>query len=413
MGCHVAARVLFLAAGLLRSVGAETKDAAATDVQNTGYLTVVMDVGRLQVAKKRLLSGDPSLTPALKALRAEADGWLKQGPFSVTANALTPPSGDTHDYLSFGPYWWPDPNKKGGLPYIRRDGEVNPQSVGPDSDRQALENMSAGTETLALAWFFTGERSYAVRAGTFIAAWFLDSATRMNPHLKYGQGIPGQCEGRGIGIIETRRLIQVVNALTLLEGSEALTAEQRQAVVAWFSSYLQWLRESAYGKAESGEVNNHGTWYDAQVAQFALFTGQRELAKNILAAALQKRLAGQVSADGKQMRELARTRALTYSLVNLSGLLALAELGRQVGVDYWTFPSAKESRLRAAIDYMAVYADPQKPWPHQQITAVDRICLYPFLKQARALTGDVRYRELSAKLPQEEAMAQRANLLWP
>ena len=103
MGCHVAARVLFLAAGLLRSVGAETKDAAATDVQNTGYLTVVMDVGRLQVAKKQLLSGDQSLTPALTALRAEADEWLKQGPFSVTAKTLTPPSGDKHDYLSFGP----------------------------------------------------------------------------------------------------------------------------------------------------------------------------------------------------------------------------------------------------------------------------------------------------------------------
>lgn len=393
--------------------GAEAKDASGADVQNTGYLTVVMDVVRLRVAKERLKAGDPSLEPALKALRAEADGWLKRGPFTVTANALTPPSGDAHDYLSFGPYWWPDPNKTNGLPYIRRDGEVNPQSMGEGSDRAALENMAAGAETLALAWHFTGERAYAERAGAFIAAWFLDPATRMNPHLKYGQGIPGQCEGRGIGIIETRRLIQMVNAMTLLEGAEALSSEQRQGLQEWFSSYLLWLRESVYGKAECAAENNHGTWYDAQVAQFALFTGQRELAKNVLAAALKKRLAIQVSADGKQKHELARTRALTYSLVNLSGLLALAELGRQTGVDYWAFPSASESRLRAAIDYLAVYADPQKPWPHQQITDVSRICLYPFLQQARAFTGDARYREWGAKLPEAESKPQRANLLWP
>jgi hypothetical protein len=410
---RTSARAVAFLALLCVSAGAETKDASGADVQNTGYLTVVMDVERLRVARARALAGDQSLVPAVKALRAEADGWLKQVPFSVTANALVPPSGDKHDYLSFGPYWWPDPNRTNGLPYIRRDGEVNPQSMGAGSDRAALENMAAGAETLALAWHFTGERAYAVRACAFIAAWFLDPATRMNPHLKYGQGIPGQCEGRGIGIIETRRLIQVINAVTLLEGSEALTGEQRQGLQEWFRTYLQWLRSSEYGKAESGAENNHGTWYDAQVAQFALYTGQRELAKSILTAALKKRLAVQVSADGKQTFELARTRALTYSLVNLSGLLALAELGRQVGVDYWAFPSADESRLRAAVDYMARYADPEKPWPHQQITEVDRMCLYPFLKQARALTGDPQYLALGARLPEEAAKAQRGNLLWP
>lgn len=408
-GRIIVAAQLF-AAGRLLSADAEQ---AGADVQNTGYLTVVMDAGRLRIAKERLKAGDPRLEPSLKALRAEADGWLRRGPFSVTDNALAPPGGDTHDYLSFGPYWWPDPGKKNGLPYIRRDGEVNPQSMGPGSDRAALESMAAGAETLALAWRFTDERAYAARAADYIRTWFLDPATRMSPHLKFGQAIPGRCEGRGIGIIETRRLLQMVNAVALIDGSQALTREQLQGLQAWFRAYLQWLLASEYGKAEGGAENNHGTWYDAQVACFALYTGQRELAKTQLTSALKKRLAAQVSSDGKQKLELARTRALTYSLINLSGLLALAELGRQVGVDYWAFPSAQESRLRAALDYMAVYADATKPWPHQQITEVSRSSLYPFLQQARAFTGDARYRELSAKLPEEATKAQRANLLWP
>ncbi|WP_146531059.1 alginate lyase family protein [Novipirellula artificiosorum] len=44
--------------------------------------------------------------------------------FSVTDGGVVPPSGDPHDYMSVGPYWWPDPNKDDGLPYIRRDARV-------------------------------------------------------------------------------------------------------------------------------------------------------------------------------------------------------------------------------------------------------------------------------------------------
>ena len=28
---------------------------------------------------------------------------------------------------SVGPYWWPDPSKPDGLPYIRKDGHKNPE----------------------------------------------------------------------------------------------------------------------------------------------------------------------------------------------------------------------------------------------------------------------------------------------
>jgi hypothetical protein len=29
--------------------------------------------------------------------------------------------------MSLAPYWWPDPKSPNGLPYIRRDGERNPE----------------------------------------------------------------------------------------------------------------------------------------------------------------------------------------------------------------------------------------------------------------------------------------------
>src|SRR5262245_42945004 len=87
-----------------------------------------LDAGRLLQTKSHLTERDAALRPATEALRRDADKALIAGPFSVTQKERTPPSGDKHDYLSLAPYWWPDPKSKDGLPYIRRDGETNPDS---------------------------------------------------------------------------------------------------------------------------------------------------------------------------------------------------------------------------------------------------------------------------------------------
>ena len=82
----------------------------------------------LEQAKACLSDGDETLQPALDRLIAEANDALQVGPFSVVNKARLPSSGNVHDYFSYGPYWWPDPSKPDGLPYVRRDGEVNPES---------------------------------------------------------------------------------------------------------------------------------------------------------------------------------------------------------------------------------------------------------------------------------------------
>ncbi len=84
--------------------------------------------GSLADAKARLARGDRSLQPALTSLVEEAKEALRVPPPSVMDKSRTPPSGDKHDYLSVGPYWWPNPASSNGLPYIRHDGEVNPES---------------------------------------------------------------------------------------------------------------------------------------------------------------------------------------------------------------------------------------------------------------------------------------------
>ena len=387
---------------------------ATTDVRADSLRVFTLLPEALENAKGRLSQGDPQLQPALEKLLAEADAALEVGPLSVTDKPKPPPSGDPHDYLSFGPYWWPDTTKPDGLPYIRRDGERNPETTTGASDSPRLSRMTDAVETLALAYYLTGEEQYAEHAARLLRAWFLDPATRMNPHLEYGQAIPGRVEGRGIGIIDTARLIGVVDAVGLLAGSAVWTDADQQGMEAWFDAYLTWLLTSAKGIAEQRWHNNHGTWYDAQVAQFALFTGKADVAREIIESVGRWRIDGHIAPDGRQPYELDRTRSFDYSVFNLRALVALAMMGEAVGADVWRYQSEEGGGgLRQALNYLTSYADPQQAWPHKQITPLDRTKLLPLLRAAAHVYIDVRYDALIDQIPDQEAVAEhRAQLLY-
>jgi hypothetical protein len=370
-----------------------------------------------ELERARRLIGDASrLRPAYERLVREADAALLLGPFSVMDKPRTPESGDKHDYVSMGPYWWPDTTKPGGLPYIRRDGERNPELAnGYDAPRFGA--MTGAVTTLALAYYFSGAEQYAQRAALLLRTWFLDPATRMNPHLRYGQRIPGITEGRAAGIIETRRLVDLVDAIGMLEHSPNWSETDARGMRDWMAAYRGWLVTSDIGKEEQRAQNNHGTWYDAQIVALALFTGDTVMARTTVETAKTRRIAAQITADGRQPYELARTRSLGYSVMNLEGLCRLAELGRHVGVDLWSYRSPRGGNIRKALDYVAPYADPAVPWPGEQITPNAPDFLVLLLQRARVAFGAgdtaAHYGALLQRIPGDVVRSHRAQLLYP
>ncbi|HEX3780332.1 MAG TPA: alginate lyase family protein [Pseudonocardiaceae bacterium] len=335
--------------------------------------TVVLNGQQLAANRVELLAGNPTLRASLSDLLAQAKPELTQGPWSVMDKTQLPPSGDKHDYMSLAPYYWPtEPQTASnpwGCPYVDKDGEVSPISKSISDKPEWIQDYNAIYQ-LSLAWYYTGDASYAQRAELDLRTWFLDAATKMNPNLNYAQGIPCQVDGRGIGIIDfAYTLTEVLDAVELLnDGAPGWHKADSAGMTSWSSQFLTWLRTSAFGASEAAETNNHGSFYDMLSAGLALFTGQRSLARSIVLQAETKRIAVQIQASGEQPLELTRTRSWHYFNFNLVALTRLAQIGQHVGVDLWSYQAPDGGSLFAAVNYLIPAATQgQSVWPFTEI----------------------------------------------
>jgi hypothetical protein len=371
---------------------------SSTMLKATGPRVFVLDAEQLHSIRLRIRANDDRLTPAVAQLKRDADEALKVGPFSVTNKNVLPRRGDKHDYMSQAPYWWPNPNTPDGLPYVRRDGERNPE-IYENRNRLDLGEMIDAVETLALGYYFTGDEDYADRATVLLRTWFLMPATRMNPHLKFGQHIPGVNDGRGAGLIETRLLVRTIDSIGLLAESKAWTAADQRGMEQWFDQFLQWMLTSEHGRDEAAHDNNHGTYYDVQVVSYALFVNQREVATAVLRGVGEKRIAVQIEPDGRQPLELARTKAWSYSVGNLAGLMTLARLGEHADLNLWSFATDDGRSIRAALNFLAPFGLGERVWTYPQINGFSAELFYPLLRQASVKYPDGYFERLVARLP--------------
>ena len=328
-------------------------------------------IANLNKSKELIESKQANYLAAYKKLIAEADKALNEGPFSVMDKKLVPPSGDKHDYLSLAPYWWPDPSKPDGKPYLRKDGQVNPETRGDFVDYSRKDSFFKNLNTLSYAYFFSDDESYSRKALQLLKTWFIDPETRMNPNLNFGQGVPGESTGRPFGIIEFGGIAGVIKSIEMLKYKNSLSPELEKSMRSWLSEYATWLETSTIGKAERNTSNNHGTHYDGQLIEILVYLNKIDEVKQILEGAKIKRIAAQIEPDGSQPHELARTKSFSYSSMNLRGLIKLAGFGQVYGVDLWNFETPDGRSIRKAIKFMVPFAKQPETWKYEQIAKID------------------------------------------
>lgn len=326
------------------------------------------DYKKLAEKKRKIQKNDPNEQSEYQSLLQKADRALEQDILSVTQKKRTPPSGDKHDYLSLAPYWWPDPKKADGLPYIWRDGRVNPTTRGDNVDYPAKDRFFQCVNTLGMAAFYSDNPKYAKKAAAMLEAWFVNPETRMNPNLEYAQGVPGINDGRGLGIIEWSGVESVITPIQLLQAGGYFSESAYQEIVHWFELYLDWLQNSEKGKFESTRENNHGTWYDVQAAGLMLFLGEKAEAAKLLENVKTQRIATQIEPDGRMPHELARSKSFSYSKMNLSAFNKLVFLGRKVGIDLWNYQTPDGRSIAKAQAFLDPYLQGHKKWTYRQLS---------------------------------------------
>lgn len=291
--------------------------------------------------------------------RAEVD--MTAEPVTVTSYVAERSAGGLHDFYSEGDYWWPDSLNPDG-PYVRRDGCTNPENF--VHHRHAMIRFSNIVGNLTSAYLLTGDEKYLEPIMKHVRAWMIDENTRMNPNLKYAQAIKGITTGRGIGIIDTIQLIEVIQSLIRLEEMGVLPADIAAGSKQWTREYLTWLTNDPNGIDEMNATNNHGTCWAMQAAIFAKYVGDKEWMDKCADRFKNIFLVNQMASDGSFPREIGRTKPYGYSLFNLDAMATICQILSTKNDNLWEYTTSDGKCMRKAIDFMQPYIDDKESWPY-------------------------------------------------
>jgi len=291
-----------------------------------------------------------------------AENYLDSLPVTITSYPSQESSGGLHDFFSESDYWWPDPENP-NAPYIKKDGETNPENF--INHRLAMIRLSTIVGLETSAWLLTGDRKFANAIDNHLKAWFINSETMMNPNLMYAAAIKGRYPGRSFGIIDAIHLIEVARSVEILEKNKVLREETVSGVKKWFMGLVTWLTMHPNGIEEMNAKNNHGTCWIMQVSAFARLTGDSvilQLCRNRFKEVFSR----QMAPDGSFPLELARTKPFGYSLFNLDAFFTTAEILKDQSNNLYDFSTSEGNSLKTAAEFLFPYVKEKKLWPYPQ-----------------------------------------------
>ena len=310
-------------------------------------------------------SGNPLRANIKKVLKKDiiikANEFLKFEPITITSSFSNRSAGNKHDFFSEGDYWWPNPEDPIG-PYIQKDGLTNPDNF--TAHRKYMIRFSQVIGSLTSAYIITKEEKYTSHAMTHLKAWFIDTATMMNPSLLYAQAIKGKVTGRSIGIIDMIQMMEVAQGVMVMEKAKLINQEDLQKIKNWFSAYLKWVTTHPYGIEERDTKNNHATCWVMQVAVFAKLVNDEQLLNYCKERFKTVLLPNQMFKDGSFPLELKRTKPYGYSLFNLDAMATICQVLTDSKENLWDVTLEDNRSLKLSIEFMYPFVTKKENWKY-------------------------------------------------
>lgn len=317
----------------------------------------------ISLVNKKVLAQDLK-TEVIDAVKeteiARAKAFLRSEPITVTDAYCERSVGGRHDFYSEGDYWWPDPENPDG-PYVQKDGQTNPDNF--TAHRLAMVRLSEIVATLTSAWLLTDDQIYADKALEHLNAWFVDTATLMNPHMLYAQAIFGKVTGRGIGLIDAYHFVEVAQSAKLLSKKGGISNDDSEKIKNWFSQFLTWMTTHEYGIAEMNWHNNHATCWAATASSMAVLTDNAEIIELCKTRFKTILLPNQMAEDGSFPLELERTKPYGYSLFNIDAFCNVAQILSTENDNLFEFKTADGKSLKKGLEFIYPYVADKSKWP--------------------------------------------------
>ena len=368
-------------------------------------LTALVSQGQIVPVNLELLGqlrddwrrGVPRAKTMVAALEKKADKYIFATAPSVVNKGKLPPSNDPRDFISISRYWWPDSTKADGLPYIRRDGYVNPEVNTVYQSHNKSNMMAYAVDCLTILYYLTSKEVYAEHAARYLRRWFLDPKEGMNPNLVYAQIIPGRHVLRGTGTLQGRAIFRAVCMSQLIEKSKTWTVGDKKELTDWASAMLYWLEKSTQGRKEHAAGNNHGVWYDVSHLLLLSYLDRKEDVQRIVKEELMCRLDSQMAEDGSLPQELERTLSMHYETFLMEALLQVSYIAKGVGVDFWNLSTSSGKPLKRMVEYMFPYYQKPQTWKYKQISPFKIQRTVPLLYEVGMTTGNQEYVKFAEK----------------
>ncbi|KAH9251192.1 hypothetical protein BASA81_010971 [Batrachochytrium salamandrivorans] len=365
--------------------------------------------------------GHTELRPSIRRILRLADGAVmdtKSYSVSSKNSSLSAPSNDPHDYYSLSPFYWPtaanvqatDPIPGG--PYARFDGYTNPE-VYLYQDPQYMQLMLDDVLHCSLAYFFTGNETYAATATRRLSSWFVDPVTAMKPSMEYAASVRGvdvtqasptvdlatsngtkTADATGV-LMDMNKIYLLIDSVGLIRGSSSFTPDHYKGIQTWIQSYQTWSMTHHRAKTFGASVNYQGSWFDVQQVSMLLFLNKTTEAAAVITQSSLSRMALQIaSKDGSQPLELARPLSWFSATYNLEALFVLGFLAHSASVDLFKFVDATtgEQTIASALKYMIPFAQTNGAgWPTPNIGKFDSAPIAELCKLAFVVYRDDSY----------------------